>query len=433
MKVNFYLKDKTKSVTAIDAIVRFLGARYKFAAGVSVNPVFWDGERAMPQKGKLKYADADVINIKLDRMEAAIKKAFEPYILATTAPTQGQIRAQTEKPGTLPQSGAFVPYFSRFVENATYKHESKKKFYTCLNWLNDYEREFNTRLTFDDINLEFYNHFRQLMMNKTYLPRAGGLPKHYTSNFFGSLVKVIKRVMHEAEFHRLHTNIDFKSNRFKVEAETADTVYLNMDELRKIHALNLDTMSLDAITTENRPGNIAKKRGALKLARAKFLVGCFTALRVGDFNRLREVNITENVIRIKPGKGTRKNEDVVIPIHPVVKEILATGFSIETPVSDQKINEHIKEVCQLAGITELVSVSRTEGGKLVTRTYPKHQLITNHTARRSGATNMFLAGIPSISIMKITNHTTEKSFLKYIKISQEENAELLKKHPFFNA
>jgi hypothetical protein len=40
--------------------------------------------------------------------------------------------------------------------------------------------------------------------------------------------------------------------------------------------------------------------------------------------------------------------------------------------------------------------------------------------------------VPAISIMKITGHTSEKAFLGYIRISQEENAELMKGHRFFN-
>jgi len=40
--------------------------------------------------------------------------------------------------------------------------------------------------------------------------------------------------------------------------------------------------------------------------------------------------------------------------------------------------------------------------------------------------------VPTISIMKITGHRTEKSFMKYIRISQEENANKLTHHPFFN-
>ena len=85
----------------------------------------------------------------------------------------------------------------------------------------------------------------------------------------------------------------------------------------------------------------------------------------------------------------------------------------------------------MAGITEPVTTVRTEGGRQISRTLPKYKLVASHTARRSGATNMFIAGIPSISIMKITGHHTEKSFLKYIRISQEENARLLSDHPFF--
>jgi hypothetical protein len=33
--------------------------------------------------------------------------------------------------------------------------------------------------------------------------------------------------------------------------------------------------------------------------------------------------------------------------------------------------------------------------------------------------------------MKITGHKTEKSFLRYIRISPEENAKKLAEHPYF--
>jgi integrase len=135
--------------------------------------------------------------------------------------------------------------------------------------------------------------------------------------------------------------------------------------------------------------------------------------------------------RIKPVKGTQKNTDVIIPVHWVIKEIIDKGFDWEKKVYDTKINKAIKPICMMAGIKNNVSVSRTEGGKLITTTHQKWELVTTHTARRSAATNMFKSGIPSLSIMMITGHRTEKSFLKYIKISQEENAEILSTHKFF--
>ncbi|MFQ8804876.1 MAG: hypothetical protein ACLR8Y_06890 [Alistipes indistinctus] len=59
-------------------------------------------------------------------------------------------------------------------------------------------------------------------------------------------------------------------------------------------------------------------------------------------------------------------------------------------------------------------------------------MVKTHTARRSGATNMYLAGIPTIAIMKITGHKTEKEFMKYIKITEEESAMELMNHPYFS-
>ena len=50
-----------------------------------------------------------------------------------------------------------------------------------------------------------------------------------------------------------------------------------------------------------------------------------------------------------------------------------------------------------------------------------------HTARRSFATNMYKRGFPTVAIMQITGHTTEHNFLKYIKVTKEENAEMLAK------
>lgn len=85
----------------------------------------------------------------------------------------------------------------------------------------------------------------------------------------------------------------------------------------------------------------------------------------------------------------------------------------------------------MAGIDEMVSKTISQGSKKRTETFPKYDLITTHTARRSFATNAYLAGVPTIAILKITGHKTEQAFLKYIKVSQEENARFMMEHPFF--
>lgn len=441
MNVNFFLKNPKAGKSAIYTMIRYRGKRFKLAAGVSVDPAFWKDNRADSAKGK--YTDADIINIRLDRFEAAIKKAFEIHILNKTIPTPDELKAavkpvEKNQPGTR-NPELFLPFFHTWYNTARYDTSTWKKYNTTYNWLQRYEAKFG-KLTFDEVNLKFYTNFRHWVMAQQYTKTRNPEPgtrnpeletRNYSSNYFGSLVKCIKKVMNEAAEKGLHKNTEYKSARFKTDAETADSIYLSTAELLKLHRFTATPDNVGEITSDPRPENRRRVADAINLAKNKFLVGAFTALRVSDFNRLDEVNIKQNTIRIKPRKGTRKNEDVIIPIHPVVAEIIASGFNIATPISEQKINKHIKQACQLVGITEAVTTARTEGEVITERTAPKYTLVTTHTCRRSGATNMYLAGIPSISIMKITGHTTERSFLKYIRISQEENARLLASHPFF--
>jgi integrase len=51
---------------------------------------------------------------------------------------------------------------------------------------------------------------------------------------------------------------------------------------------------------------------------------------------------------------------------------------------------------------------------------PKYELISSHTGRRSFCTNKFLQKIPVKAIMAISGHATEKAFMKYLKLGNEE-------------
>ena len=124
---------------------------------------------------------------------------------------------------------------------------------------------------------------------------------------------------------------------------------------------------------------------------------------------------------------------VVIPMHPKVEAIFRKyGNRPPKAQSNQSTNRVLKRLCRKAGITNFVSVVETEGGIRHEATYEKCDMVTSHTARRSFATNAYRAGIPSLSIMQITGHSTESSFMRYIRVSKEENAIALQKHTFFH-
>ena len=154
-----------------------------------------------------------------------------------------------------------------------------------------------------------------------------------------------------------------------------------------------------------------------------FIIGWRTGLRISDFLRLKENNIKEGYIEIETQKT---GQNVIIPMHPQVKEIWVKRNGFPNSISDQKFNLYIKEVCEEAKINEL-----TEGSKINPKTnrkekgiYPKYELVTSHICRRSFASNLY-GKLPNLVIMGITGHQTEAQFLKYIKITPKENAKKL--------
>jgi len=131
-------------------------------------------------------------------------------------------------------------------------------------------------------------------------------------------------------------------------------------------------------------------------------------------------------------KTQKTGEKVVIPLHWTVKNILEkyseTAKGLPRDLSNQRMNDYLKEIGREVKIDEQIHRANTKDGLKVSTNVPKWELITTHTARRSFATNLYKNGYPTIGIMQITGHRTEKSFMKYIKVSHEENAEKLIQH-----
>lgn len=120
---------------------------------------------------------------------------------------------------------------------------------------------------------------------------------------------------------------------------------------------------------------------------------------------------------------------VTIPIHPTVQEILdkyPNGLPQCPP--NQVFNRYLKDLGKkLPQLDTDFEKTLTRGGVADPKTYKKYELLQSHTARRSFATNEYLNGTPTITIMAITGHKTEKSFLAYIKAESLQHAMLMAK------
>ena len=400
IRVNFNLKEPNKDNSLI-YLVAYIGAKVplRFSAKEIIPTQFWNKDTQRVREVR-EFHRARAINKKLDRYERVIKEIYDN----TDNPTPEYIRQlfNIEINGAKPEpENIFLVYFKKYLDEN--KHKSNIKSYTTT--YNSVRELMPLTTPLSEIDYAYLNAY-QRKAEKRVITRGknkGNLP---SLNSIGTMIKNIKAVINDARKHGFETNNGI--NDFAKSEEESDSIYLTEEEILKIH---------------NTPVPQSYER-----TKITFVIGCCTAMRFGDYSKLPDIR--NGLIYKATGKT---GERVIVPAHYLVKEILQKNNGIPPAPSKERVNRQIKEIGRLAGIDALIDKTRTEGGKKITRTYKKWELITTHTARRSGATNMYLAGIPTLAIMMITGHRTEKAFLKYIRVTKEENAIRLASHPYFNA
>lgn len=409
MKVNFILKG-TNNPTNI--IVRFKPTQindFTCVTGLWVDRNDWN-EQKQQLKQRANTTNKDLINSKLKELEAEILDRWTRDYLnkspISTVWLKNVINVFFGKSNDKELSKMyFVDWVSDFIGNApnriykgkTIKPQTVKLYKSTYNKLKAYEDHIKTKLRFEHIDMKFYNNFL-IWCQKDLLLGRGTI---------GTYIKHIKVWCRLIELDGLPINKQFKHSEFMVLNNKTKDTYLNEVEIKKIYDFDF--------SNSERLDNV----------RDLFIIGLQTGLRVSDFLSLKPENLKNGFIYVEQ---TKTGTDVQIPIHKQIQSILdKRNGALPRAIADQKFNEYIKEVCKIVGIAEMI-----EGAKMNPETkrkesgiYPKHELISSHTCRRSFATNHY-GKIPNMNIMAITGHQTEAMFLKYIKITKAEHAEALK-------
>lgn len=403
---------KNKS-TAIRCVVRFNNDRIVFGTNLKIDPKFWN-EKTQSVKSTTSFDGSDIQN-KLDSIKEFIDSEFDKF---NYYPDAGDFKVTckefivAEPPSV--EDAAEERYLISYLDSLIAKMKSGDKritggrslgqrytdgtirgYTTALNRLKSFVKLNGIKdISFDQVNKGFYDNLQSYFYNELKL----------STNYFATVIKIIKSVMNNAREENLHTNIDFNSRYFLKPSYESDTIYLTIEQLEKIKNCELEEKHLQQ-------------------ARDLFLIGCWTGLRFSDFSTLNKNDIEGGFIRVLTEKT---KERVSIPVHPVILEILYSNDG-EFPknMTNQRLNLYIKIIAKRAGLGKTVTVKKNRGGADVHEKIDFADLITTHTARRSFATNMFKMGIPTLVIMAITGHRTEVAFLRYIRVSNEEKANMM--------
>ena len=274
--------------------------------------------------------------------------------------------------------------------------------------------------TWTDVNKSLTDRFVCFMEDEGYMVKS---INKYLICFRAMVGYALEQGMHENTFA-----LKAFSKKKVQESDKAKEIYLTGTELQALYEMKLDGLK----------GKI----------RDVFLVGTYLCQRFSDYSRLERENFTTTakgtkIVRIVQEKT---GNSVVIPILNDNLLHIAEKYDYEIPkVNDVVLNRYIKQILKelsetvptLARLERTVltmkertkeergevSFTRDTKGHVVK---PRYDLVSSHTARRSGITNLYLTGLfDSFQMMSVSGHKDEKTFNEYIKLSSDEIADTI--------
>ena len=465
-KISFYLtRPQAKNETNLFCLINYGLYEYvkgvkrylplKYYTDITMIPDLWNKDLNRAKESN-KWANPETFDISINAVKESARKNYEKInsrieTFETTAkdlisnltvngnpPTHEKLKTELDKiykperiVSKVETPNDLFPFIDFFIKTSNNKVSTIKSYKMVRRNLLEYQTAKKTVLNFNSIDIDFYNSFVDFLTKPTRTKSKKGeiiMKPGLSKNTIGTRIKGLKTFLNEANDRGINVPKDYQKKSFKKPSEETMSIYLSEKELFKMYHIEKSPESLEVLRKEY---NTDKLPEYLVKVRDLFLIGSYTGLRFSDLSQLKKENITtQNTISIKTQKT---NTLVVVPVHPITRQIFEKyDYQLPRAISNQKFNDYIKEVAMIAGINEPTTTETTKGGFKVSETTEKYNLVTSHTARRSFATNAFLADMPSISIMKITGHKTESAFMKYIKMSAKDNAEKMQSHKFFN-
>jgi hypothetical protein len=367
-----------------------------------INPENWDEKEQRPVKKLLKNIDYANLDTDLSGLKVSLLTEYNKSKGIKTIDSKwlNEFINPTEPLSKYPLN--LVDYIDTYIEfkKKDVKETTIKKCKGIKELLIRYEKHTKSLVLIKDINQDFKIGF------ENYCEEMG-----YAKNTTAKNLIYIKAFCNHAKANGLETH--FQLDSVKIKYNRAKHIYLNNQEIAKIESLD------DQSLTEG-------------LVNAKYwlLISCYCAQRVSDFmrfdksmiryekNRKGELKPLLEFTQVKTGKI------MTIPLHSKIIEILEKfDGNFPKKISDQRYNDHIKNVCKEAGINELTlgKLFNPETKLQEEKLYEKYLLVSSHIGRRSFATNNY-GKIPTTFLMQMTGHATESMFLTYIGKSNKDIA-----------
>lgn len=396
--------------------VNFASKRIEFTTGYRIDATKWDADKQRVKNGcsnKLKQS-ASEINASLLEYYTEIQSIFKRFEVEDVMPTPEQIKeafntlrkpmSEEPKPKKEALPCDFFQVFDDFVEDCgrqnNWTDSTFEKFAAVKNHLTNF-REGLTFEFFDERGLNDYvGYLRDV--------------KEMRNTTIGKQLSFLKWFLRWAFKKGVHQNNAYDSYKPKLKSTQKKIIFLTWDELNRL-----------------RESKIPSNKQALERVRDVFLFQCFTGLRYSDVFNLRRSDIKGDHIEVT----TVKTSDSLIielnnhskAILDKYKDVAFEDDKVLPVITNQKMNDYLKELAELAGIDEPIRQTYYKGNERIDDVTPKYALLGTHAGRRTFICNALALGIPPQVVMKWTEHSDYKAMKPYIDIADDIKANAMSK------
>lgn len=396
--------------------VNFASKRIEFTTGYRIDAAKWDANKQRVKNGcsnKLKQS-ASEINASLLEYYTEIQSIFKRFEVEDVMPTPEQIKeafnalhktvSEEPKPKKEALPCDFFQVFDDFVEDCgrqnNWTDSTFEKFAAVKNHLTNF-REGLTFEFFDERGLNDYvGYLRDV--------------KEMRNTTIGKQLSFLKWFLRWAFKKGVHQNNAYDSYKPKLKSTQKKIIFLTWDELNRL-----------------REFKIPSNKQALERVRDVFLFQCFTGLRYSDVFNLRRSDIKGDHIEVT----TVKTSDSLIielnnhskAILDKYKDVAFEDDKVLPVITNQKMNDYLKELAEMAGIDEPIRQTYYKGNERIDDVTPKYALLGTHAGRRTFICNALALGIPPQVVMKWTGHSDYKAMKPYIDIADDIKANAMSK------
>ena len=398
--------------------VNFASQRIEFTTGYRIDVAKWDVDKQRVKNGctnKLKQS-ASEINVALLGYYTELQEIFKRFEVAEIVPSPAEVKeafnnryGQNEKIELASADTSNVPSnfyeaFDDFVRvcgrQNDWTHSTFEKFAVVKNHL----KNFRSELSFDFFDEEGLTEYVQFLREV----------REMRNSTIGKQLSFLKWFLRWSFKQGMHSNNAYDTFKPKLKDMQKKIIFLTWEELNRL-----------------REFKIPPTKQALERVRDVFLFQCFTGLRYSDVFNLRRSDIKGDHIEVTTVKTS---DSLIIELNDHSRAIIEKYKDVEFEndkalpvITNQKMNDYLKELAELAEINEPVRQTYYKGNERIDEVTPKYALLGTHAGRRTFICNALALGIPPQVVMKWTGHSDYKAMKPYIDIADDIKANAMSK------